>query len=834
MACFCHALDAAPMPFPEPGVRPHYPPSRAVRIVHAAVDLTVDPVARTFSGVARLRIEPYPGYAGRFAFDLDEVDVVSVRDGAGAELAWELGDGALTVRAERAPAEVVVTWSGRDPRHGLYFTGPEPYDLDRAHTAWTQCQDEDAHFVFPCHDHPAVKHGWTLTLRAPAGYELLSNGAPGESGADASGVWATFEQAEPMPAYLVTFVAAPLVRVEDRAGSLPVRYWVPPRDVNSARRVFGRTPAMIEHFAALIGVPYPWPRYDQVVVHEFVFGGMENVACTTMTDLILADEKAELEAENDSLVAHELAHQWFGDLVTCQDWSQGWLNESWATLMEAVWWEHAHPGADAVWYRWNTAQGYHAEHSGRYARPIVSYEFREPIDLFDRHLYNKGSCVLWTLRAELGPAAFWAGVRTYLERHRHQTVHTRHFQRALEDASGVNLEGFFAQWVHAPGHPVVSVELGRDGDRQVTVTVEQKQAGAGVPEVFRFDLHLQVVFDDGTARDVTLGVDARQRVFVIPTDRAVRTVRVDPGYQVLAELTLSGVEGWLVALAADPCPVLALRAARALLRKGTPRGFDAVASAQREHPHFGLRGALAGELAQTRRPAVVGALAAALAAETDPRAKRQIAAALGGFRVPEAADALLALLATELPTWQLEGTALVALGQTRDPRARPALEARLTQASWADLIRQRALEGLAETEDPGVLDLLLAHTRPELTGRTRAAAATALGRLSDAVESVRRAGVERLAELVDGSGFRTQIAAIAALARVRDPGGEAALARAHTTAPDGRTRRNAYEALVQVRRGRNGEQAVAGLTRRLDGLVDDHAKLRERLDRLER
>jgi HEAT repeat protein len=224
----------------------------------------------------------------------------------------------------------------------------------------------------------------------------------------------------------------------------------------------------------------------------------------------------------------------------------------------------------------------------------------------------------------------------------------------------------------------------------------------------------------------------------------------------------------------------------------------------------------------------------ALSAEPDPRTRRAIATAIGTFRRPEAADALVALLSEDLPTWQLEGAALHALGHTRDPRAREVIEARCDRPSWADWIRQRALEALAETEDPAVFEVLVAHTRAPHADRTRGAAATAIGRLADAVEEVRRPGVERLIELSIETGFRAQLLAIAALGRIRDPKAEAALSRIHQTAPDGRTRRSAYEALVQVRRGRTTEQGLTALRRRLDGLQEENVRLRERIDRLER
>jgi aminopeptidase N len=498
-------------------------------------------------------------------------------------------------------------------------------------------------------------------------------------------------------------------------------------------------------------------------------------------------------------------------------------------VLEAFWKEHAEPADEAIWYRYETAGEYLSESSGRYRRPIVSYTFREPIDLFDRHLYNKGSCVLWTLRSRLGDEAFWAGVRLYLDRHGHGTVHTRHFQRALEEATGANLDGFFEQWVHSPGHPVLEVNLGREGDDGI-VTVKQTQSGEGVPDVFDFRLRVGIVAADGSEKTIDLDVRERERTFVVPGP--VSLVRVDPGYRVLADMKISGAEAWLCTLVLDADPVLALRAAKGLIAEGSHKGLEAVENALRTHPFHGVRGAIAGELAPLGTARVLQVLIVALGAEQDPRARRAIASALGRFRDPLAADALVALLKEELPTWQLHGAALLALGQTRDPRAIGVIREHLTIASWGDWVRQRALEALAETEDASVLDTLIAHTAKAFSDRTRAAAAGALGQLADAVESVRRAAVDRLVELVTEGGFRTQSSAIHALGHAGDHRAEPALSLVHDTAADGRNRRSAYEALVRIRKGRTTEQGLSSVRRRLDELAEENAKLRARVDRL--
>jgi aminopeptidase N len=828
------ALFAAsgPMPFAEPGVKRHYAPDRAVRIEHIDVHLSVDPEQRTFSGQARLRVVPLASFAGRFAFDLDEVALVSVTDGAGQALAHRFGDGQLEIVADPVPAEVVVRWEGSDPQRGLYFTGPTEQEPQRQHMAWTQCQDEDGHFVFPCHDHPGVKHTWGLTLEAPEGYTVLSSGGRRSVEVVDGRVVGRFEVSQPMPAYLVSFVAARLTEVQARdVGEVSVRYFVPEGAEEPVERSFGRTPEMIEHFSAVTGIDYPWPRYDQVVVHDFIFGGMENVGCTTMADILLVDEKAQLEWPADSLVSHELAHQWFGDFVTCRDWSQGWLNESWATYMEAVWWEHAFSAEETIWYRHETAKGYLGEASSRYQRPIVSYDFRAPLDVFDRHLYNKGSCVLWTLRHELGDEAFWGATEAYLRANANGSVHTRDFQHAFEAHTGRNLDGFFHQWLHCAGHPKLEVTLGRD-DGLVTVKVVQTQKGDGVPEAYELQLRLELVSADGV-RTVTLPVKERERTWALPTDTEVQHVRVDPGYRMLAEITLDGPSTWLEPLLADPCPVLAVRAAKALLDDGRLPSVDAVRKAARSHPFDQVRGAIAGLLGKRGTPDDRDVLVAMLADDRSARARRAAAAALGAFRDEVAADALLAALEGEPETWQLHGALLASLGRTRDPRAREVLTSHLDTDSWGDLVRQRALVGLADTDDVAVLPTLLEASRTG-SARVRFAAAQGLASLAERHHELRPQVIERLQQMLVEPGFRTQNGAIAALGSLGDARAQGALARMHRTAADGRTRRMAYEALVKVRKGAEVAAGVEALQRRLDALADDNRSLRQRLDKLER
>ncbi len=824
-------------PFAEPDAAPHYGRDRSFVLEHIDVQLRIDPAHPGLEGEAHVRVGATLAGLGSVVLDLDEVSIQEVAwlEHPSHETSWHHQEGQLHVTPPPGVQQgtVRVKWSCQ-PRRGMYFIGPSTAFPERPWEAWSQCQDDDAHFFLPCFDHPSVKHPWSFTIEAPQSYTVVCNGVL-EDRVDSDG-WSRWRwhQNQGMPAYLVTVVVALLDVHEVSCGELPVRYLVPQgTDADTVARVFGPTPEMIRFLSRRFGVPYPWARYDQVVVSEFRFGGMENTGATTMTDLILTDERAFLDHEPHGLVLHELAHQWFGDLVTCQDWSQGWLNEGWATYSEALWQEEKKGAGHAAWATWKMARSYMTEASSRYRRPIVSYRFREPIDMFDRHLYEKGACVLHTLRCELGEEAFWPAVRLYLERHAFESVHTRHFQRALEDATGRNLDRFFHQWVLGVGHPLLEVGL-QHKDGLLQVKVNQTQTGDQVPEAFSFNLRIQIVDEGGVQQPVDLPVRQRQQAFHVPCAAAPVTGRVDPGFRVLSRLSLKAPVRWLQALLAeDECPVLRIRVAEALAKNPDAASLEALCDALEKDPDWTVRAQLARVLSLVGGELALASLLRALDSETEARARLPIVTALGKFQDPGVNDRLAALVTQGDPSLRVEGGAGVALGRLRADQARQANETLLTRPSFGDALACRGLQGLGYTRDPDVLSILLDWTGETHGNRARAAACGALARLADSLTEVRAEVVERLSELALHGPFRVQLAAVSGLGVIRDPRGSGALRRLLDGAGDGRVRRMAYEALWEIREGRDSDTALQGLRDEVEDLRHTQGQLQERLARLE-
>jgi aminopeptidase N len=828
---------AAAKPFPEPGAPLRYAPDRPVRVLQLDVGLRLDPRSPTLHGDTTLVLEAVGGALGEVTLDLSEDhEVLAVTDGAGQPLDHLHRGDQLMLRGLAGSTATVRVQSVAEPRRGLYRTGPTEAEPDRPPMAWSQCQDEDGHFLFPCFDHPGLKQPIRARITAPDGLEVVGNGAL-VSRAPASPGWTTWtwEERRPLPAYLFTVVVGPMVVVDGGAagqGKVPLRFLAPAgADPAVLARVFARTGAMIEAFEERFGVAYPWPRYDQVVVHDFIFGGMENAGATTLTDLCLTDEAAAQVHDPDDLIAHELAHQWFGDLLTCREWSQGWLNEGFATWSESIWRRARGGEEEALLSLLDMLDHYLDEAESRYQRSIIHRGYRAPIDLFDRHLYEKGALVLQTLCHSLGAEAFWAGVTRYLEAHAGGAVHTRDLQVALEEVSGKDLSRFFEAFVLGAGHPVVKVGATFAGG---VLTVRADQAPSGEGASARFPITLEVIVVVGGEQHrlaLPLGEGPASRTLTLPgpPDR----VEVDPQLRVLAALELELEPALLVeGLRSGSTVITRIRCARALAPKATAKGRAALRSAAAQDASWAVR---AEALRLLARAGGADDRASLIRALQDPDARVRVAAVDGLGKLPGHADSLQALReAGADPSLHVAAGALRARGQLRAPDAVAALGAALSQPAWGDLVRVRAAEGLGACRDPDALPLLLGLTGPAHTARAQAAAAAGLGKLAHELPTLKPRAAERLDQLARHGSFRVRLAAIGALGTLAVPSTFGTLREIHAEDLDGRTRRTAWEALERARTAGGPQGPLADLRQELDTIREDNRKLRDRVDALER
>ncbi len=818
-----------------PGDRPVWPRDRVVDIVHVKIELHIDVEARRVRGTVTHTVRPLNDGTRHVTFDAVDMTISGVTVNR-REAGFEYDGQALTVdigegRRRGQELTIAVTYEAA-PRIGMYFIGPDEGYPEKPRQVWTQCQDEDTRFWLPCFDHPSEKFTSDVMVTVPAGWFALSNGRLLQEKENRDGTRTYhWHQDRPHPAYLLTIAAGEFARVDGGGERIPIEYYVESKDIEAAQRTFARTPEMVALFEKLTGAAYPWAKYSQVVVRDFVFGGMENTSATTMTENILLDAKATRDFDSDDLISHELAHQWFGDLLTCRDWSHGWLNEGFATYFELLWDEHHH-GIDR--YRQGVMENTRLYLDERYRRPIVTNVFREPIDIFDRHLYEKGSLVLHMLRGELGDDRFFRSIERYVREHAEQNVITQDLVDSIAAETGRSLEWFFDQWVYRPGHPKLKVAWSWDEEKGLAaVSVKQTQDTSDGTPVFRFGVTID--FRKGRGRPVSFRVEVTraEEQFVFPLPWKPDLCRFDPYGWVLKELEWEKSVGELrLQLREDDSIMGRVWAAGELGKKGGADATAALEAAVMGDRWWGVQAAAARALGEIRTTEAREALIRCLRVR-QPRARRAVVAALGEFRGD--VDVLEALrpLARRDASWFVEAEACRSIGKLRVPGAFEAIEANFDRRSFREVVRVGCIDGLVELRDERGFALLRRAARYGEPFQARPAAVGALARLGVHFPERKRPLGEEIAEFLEDPDFRVRIAAANALRTMRDDAQVPALERMAARELDGRGVRVAREVALALRKGAATDDEVRKLREEFEKLRDENAKLRDRIVRLE-
>jgi len=389
----------------------HFPADRPADIEHIKLTLRVDVPEETAQGSASIDLVALRELSSiRFdAVDFDVSGVTMTRDGRrdsvrhlndGESITLLLGDHPLPAGEK---VSVHIDYGISDPKSGLNFYGPTAQDPDIPYVVWSQGESITNRYWFPCFDHPNEKQTTEMIVTVDAGNVAISNGRllSKKKNADDT-VTFHYLQDKPHAAYLVTLIVGKFHREEDTWRGKPVIYYVPEDRADDLRRAFANTPRMLEFFSNAFGVEYPWDGYTQTCAHGFG-GGMENTSATTLGLRTLHDARAHLDYSSDGLVSHELAHQWFGDLITCKDWSHLWLNEGFATYATALW-DEFDLGRDE--YDYQIYQDMKRAFSGAKERPVVDRAYDHPGQMFDARSYPKGSSILHMLRRRVGDEAF--------------------------------------------------------------------------------------------------------------------------------------------------------------------------------------------------------------------------------------------------------------------------------------------------------------------------------------------------------------------------------------------------------------------------------------------
>src|SRR3989344_2723922 len=517
--------------FAYPGTDVNYGRDRTFRTDHVLLDLNVNISRRSLACSATLTLTAI--VPGTKSIVLDAVDFRITGVFVGNEKAdYHYDKKTLTVHFKKplhaaTQTTVRVDYEVANPTLGVYFVTPDKHYPTKPTQAWTQCEPQEARHWFPCFDEPDEKCTTEMLLTVDERFVGLSNGVLVETEHNKKAKTKTYHwrMNHPHSPYLVMFAVGAFSEIKDSWNGISVHYYCEKGREEDTKRAFGKTPQILQFFSERIGTVYPYERYSQVAVADFIFGGMEHTTMTTQTDYALHDERAAEESWSEGLVAHELAHQWFGDLLTCKDWSHAWLNESFATYFDALFLEYDRGTEEFQYDIYKNAQTYFAEDKDRYRRPICTSLFKRPADLFDRHLYEKGSVILHTIRSMLGDELWWKTIKAYVETHSHGAVETNDLINALERTTGRNMRKFFDHWIFNAGHPELKVSYFWS-DGKANIRVAQRQRLDEENPTFAIPLEIKVITKKGE-HVFHEHVEKRQHLFSYKLAERPVDVRVD-------------------------------------------------------------------------------------------------------------------------------------------------------------------------------------------------------------------------------------------------------------------------------------------------------------------
>jgi aminopeptidase N len=789
------------------GSKPHYAPDRTFDTRHIRLELSVDFRRKALDGVCTATLEAVADEAITMVFDAVAFQNLKVSASRGPVKHEYTGRQIKVIWAKPIPrgvsVDVTIQYRVVKPRLGLHFVGPDASDSKKPRQAWTQGEDEYNRYWFPCHDAPQTRTTTETIITVPQPFTAVSNGALLRTSKNPRKKTQTFHWKHNLPhsPYLVSIVAGEFSLIKDQWKKVPVLYYCPPGREEDARRAFSKTPKMIDFFSRKLGVPYPYAKYSQVAAIDFIYGGMENTSATTQTALTLHDERAHLDFSSDPLVAHELAHQWFGDLVTCKDWSHAWLNESFATYFEALFKEDD-LGYDEFMYEMRgNADAYFSEDRDRYRRPIVTKIYKNTNDLFDRHLYEKGSVVLHMLRSLLGEKGFWRSMNTYLRRHKTQSVETVNLLDAIQDATGKNMRPFFDQWIFKAGHPEYKVRTWWDA-RAGKAFVRVLQTQSVNEETGLFSMPVTFAFRIGqTEKRFTETVDKKDQIFSFKLSGEPNLILFDPDHVILKKLNFVKPESmWMVQLIHDGHVLGRIDAARALSGMGSPRAIRALALALLQEKFWGVQVEIAGALGKAETMGAMDALLEGLRQIAHPKVRRGIFEALGHYSNPRVLSEVQSLYERE-PSYLAEADAIRTLGKMRNPEVLGLLKELVKRDSWNDVLRCAALDAIAALKVPESITILMNYTRPQNSSSARITAVRGLAGLAQGRDDIQQHLVRVLADPY----LMVKMAAIRALGVSADERAVKAIMPYTQGDWDGRLKRTAEESVRKIRKGMDQE-----------------------------
>jgi aminopeptidase N len=536
-----------------------YRPSatQVIDILHTRLELSFDWQKKHVLGKAELTLRPYFKPVRTFTLDAVGFDIHSITyQPIGTPAVYTYDGQLITIELDREynrqekltiniqytakPDENQISGSAAITENkGLFFIDPSGTDPDLPTQIWTQGETEHNSRWFPTFDKPIERFTQEILLTVENKYQTLSNGKKMWSKINADGTRTDYwKQEKPHAPYLAMIAVGEFDDEADEWNGIPLHYMVEKGFGKHARKIFNHTPEMLSFFTDKLGYPYPWDKYSQIVVRDFVSGAMENTGAVVFGQFVQKTDRELIDNDNDYIVAHEIMHHWFGNLVTLEDWSNLTLNEGFANYAEYLWFEHKYGKNRAELHRLNETNGYLSQVYGGGARPLVHYYYDDKEDMFDAHSYNKGGLVLHMLRSYVGDDAFFTALNKYLVDNALTSVEVDELRMAFEDVTGEDLHWFFDQWFLGTGHPTVKVKYTMDpGTKTILVEVDQSETKEGFTPYFKLPVQIALYYADGSVSHHPVFIQEKtQRILLEDLKEMPQTIVFDGQNVLLAEI----------------------------------------------------------------------------------------------------------------------------------------------------------------------------------------------------------------------------------------------------------------------------------------------------------
>ncbi|MEO1514017.1 MAG: M1 family metallopeptidase [Bacteroidota bacterium] len=528
-------------------------------LLHTRLDLSFDWDKQRVMGKASLKVKPHFYPVDELELDAKGFDIHSVKmAGPGLPLSYKYDDEKLIIELGRVYKStetytVQIDYTAKPAEtggeggsaaitsdQGLFFINHDGSNPDKPQQIWTQGETEWNSRWFPTIDKPNERCTQEMYLTVADKYTTLSNGVLVSSTKNDNGTRTDYwKMDKPHAPYLFMLTVGEYAKVSEQWKDLSVDYYVEPKFEEHAKAIFPNTVEMLEYFSGKLNYEFPWSKYSQIIVRDYVSGAMENTTSSIFGEFIQMTERELIDNTiNEMIVAHELFHHWFGDLVTCESWANLTMNEGFADYSEYLWFEHKHGTDFADYHRFTQMAGYFGQTSQGDAHPLIHFGYTDKEDMFDAHSYNKGGLVLHMLRNYVGDDAFWASLNKYLTDNEYESVEAHNLRLAFEKVTGRDLNWFFNQWFFSTGHPILDISTAyNDSTKQVQLTVQQTQdPDRGYPAIFVLPASVDIYTADGQKTRHKIEINERVQTFAFDAQEAPSLVNFDSERILLAEI----------------------------------------------------------------------------------------------------------------------------------------------------------------------------------------------------------------------------------------------------------------------------------------------------------